>query len=83
MARKIDLESLLGAHVGNVALVIGNGIKRFGAPGVNNPRSAYQNAVDAGANAVLPPIEKPLGQIVGYVRDIDGCLVEICSPIAA
>lgn len=49
----------------------------------DDPRAAFGNAVDAGANAVSPPVQKPWGQIVGYVRDIDGCLVEICSPVTA
>lgn len=48
----------------------------------DDPCTAYANAVGAGANAVSPPVEKPWGQIVGYVRDIDGCLIEICSPVA-
>lgn len=48
----------------------------------DDPRTAYEIAVGAGAEAVSPPVEKPWGQIVGYVRDIDGCLIEICSPVA-
>ncbi|CBS86972.1 VOC family protein [Azospirillum lipoferum] len=48
----------------------------------DDPRAAYATAIAAGADAVSPPVEKPCGQIVGYVRDIDGCLVEICSPVA-
>lgn len=45
------------------------------------PESAYEQAVDAGALAVKAVEEKPWGQRVGYVRDLNGCLVEICSPI--
>ena len=48
----------------------------------DDPDAAYQTAVSAGASAVLPPAGKPWGQIVGYVRDLNGCLVEICSPVA-
>jgi uncharacterized glyoxalase superfamily protein PhnB len=44
--------------------------------------AAYTQAVDAGASAVSPPRAKPWGQIVSYVRDINGFLVEICSPIS-
>ena len=36
---------------------------------------AYQAALDAGAKPVLSPTEKPWGQIVSYVRDLNGCLV--------
>jgi len=48
----------------------------------NDPQAAYERAVGAGANGLAPPAEKPWGQIVAYVRDIDGCLIEICSPVA-
>lgn len=43
---------------------------------------AYEHAVKAGAEAVSSAKEKPWGQTVAYVRDIDGFLVELCSPIA-
>lgn len=46
-----------------------------------DPEAAYQQAVAAGASAVKPPALKPWGQTVGYVRDLNGCLVELCSPI--
>ena len=46
-----------------------------------DPKVAYHNAVTAGAAAITAPAEKPWGQLVGYVRDLNGCLVEICSPI--
>lgn len=41
----------------------------------------FQRAVDAGAIEVLKPAAKPWGQLVSYVRDNNGFLVEICSPI--
>jgi len=47
-----------------------------------DPNVAYHIAVTAGAAAVKPPTEKPWGQVIGYVRDLNGCLVEICSPMA-
>ena len=47
----------------------------------DDPNVAYQTAVTAGAAAITAPAEKPWGQMVGYVRDLNGCLVEICSPI--
>jgi lactoylglutathione lyase len=46
-----------------------------------DPNTAYDIAVAAGASAIMPPAQKPWGQLVGYVRDLNGCLVEICSPI--
>jgi catechol 2,3-dioxygenase-like lactoylglutathione lyase family enzyme len=41
----------------------------------------YKRAVAAGAVPVEAPAEKPWHQIVSYVRDPDGHLVEICSPL--
>ena len=46
-----------------------------------DPAAGYARAVAARATAVVPVKEKPWGQKVGYVRDLDGCLVEICSPM--
>ena len=42
----------------------------------------FDRAVSAGAVAVKRPERKPWGQLVGYVRDNNGFLVEICSPMA-
>ncbi|MBL4636143.1 MAG: VOC family protein [Kofleriaceae bacterium] len=41
----------------------------------------YTKAIAAGASAVSPPEEKPWGQTVCYVRDLNGVLVEICSAV--
>lgn len=43
----------------------------------------FDRAVKAGAIKVLQPEAKPWGQIVSYVKDNNGCLVEICSPIGS
>lgn len=40
-------------------------------------------AHQAGATIVEEPKTKPWGQTVGYVRDIDGFLIEICTPMAS
>ena len=42
---------------------------------------AFAIAVKAGALSVCKPKEKPWGQVVSYVRDCNGFLVEICSPM--
>jgi catechol 2,3-dioxygenase-like lactoylglutathione lyase family enzyme len=42
---------------------------------------AYAVALAAGAVACQPPAEKPWGQTVAYVRDLNGFLVELCTPI--
>lgn len=42
---------------------------------------AFKKAVSEGAVEVKKPTKKPWGQLVGYVRDLNGFLVEICSPM--
>lgn len=44
--------------------------------------SAYSRAISNGCTPVSAPSEKPWGQTVSYVRDLDGCLVELASPVA-
>lgn len=40
-----------------------------------------QKAISYGALLVTAPKQKPWGQTVAYVRDLDGFLIEICSPV--
>ena len=42
---------------------------------------AFAKAIAAGASLVKKPEKKPWGQLVGYVRDNNGFIVEICSPM--
>ena len=42
---------------------------------------AYGRALAGGATEVQAPHEQPWGQVVSYVRDPDGHLMEICSPV--
>ena len=44
--------------------------------------TAYDRAVEAGCQSVSAPSKKPWGQTVAYVRDLNGCLVEIASPVS-
>ncbi len=44
-------------------------------------KNAFNQAVGAGAVVVKQPEQKPWGQKVGYVKDINGFLIEICTPI--
>lgn len=46
----------------------------------NEVDKQFQQAIDAGATSVAKPVVKPWGQTVGYVRDINGVLIEICTP---
>lgn len=43
--------------------------------------AALDRAVKAGARQVLAPTKKPWGQTISYVRDLNGNLVEICTPV--
>jgi lactoylglutathione lyase len=42
----------------------------------------FATAINAGATMVTSPTTKPWGQVVGYLRDLDGFLVKICTPMA-
>jgi lactoylglutathione lyase len=44
---------------------------------------AYEKAIAVGAMPIAEPKTKPWGQVVSYVRSIEGTLVEICSPMPA
>lgn len=48
---------------------------------VEDIQSAFKQAVEAGAKIVKEPVQKPWGQTVAYVRDINGYLVELCTKI--
>ncbi len=41
----------------------------------------FARAVKAGAVSVAEPATKPWGQTVAYLRDMDGYLVELCTPL--
>lgn len=42
----------------------------------------YAKALSAGATPVMTPTEQPWGQRISYISDLNGFLIEICSPIA-
>ena len=43
--------------------------------------AAYDKAIAAGAISIREPEKKPWGQVVSYVRSIDGTVIEIATPI--
>lgn len=43
--------------------------------------ATVKSSIEAGATLVAEPKAKPWGQIVAYVRDHDGFLIEICTPL--
>ena len=46
-----------------------------------NIETDFKNAIAAGAIVYESITQKPWGQKVGYLRDLNGFLIEICTPI--
>jgi uncharacterized glyoxalase superfamily protein PhnB len=46
-----------------------------------NVEETVKSAINAGGTILENPKTKPWGQVVAYVRDIDGFLIEVCTPI--
>lgn len=65
--RKTDLDDLPPAF--EVAFV------------VEDVQAAFDRAVSEGAVAIAGPVTKPWGQIVAYVRDNSGVLVELATEL--
>ncbi|MBN2401775.1 MAG: VOC family protein [Spirochaetes bacterium] len=47
----------------------------------NDVQKAFEKAISNGAKELKKPETKPWGQIVAYVRDSFGTLIEICTPM--
>ncbi|WP_268846950.1 VOC family protein [Flavobacterium aestivum] len=47
----------------------------------DNVEETIKLAIHAGATIVENPKTKPWGQVVAYLRDLDGFLIEICTPM--
>ena len=47
----------------------------------DNVEETVKTAINAGGTILEQPKTKPWGQVVAYVRDIDGFLIEICTPM--
>ena len=48
---------------------------------LENVEETVKSAVSAGGTLLQNPKTKPWGQVVAYIRDIDGFLIEICTPM--
>lgn len=46
-----------------------------------NVGQTFEEAIKAGATAVEKAKTKPWGQVIAYVKDIDGFLIELCTPM--
>jgi len=49
---------------------------------IDDVATALKQAVQAGARLVQDVKEMPWGQTTAYVADLDGFLVELCSPVS-
>ena len=50
---------------------------------VEDVPAAFARALGAGATPVVEPVAKPWGQVICYVRDLNGFLVELCTEVGA
>jgi lactoylglutathione lyase len=48
---------------------------------VEDVKQAFARALGAGATPVVEPVDKPWGQTISYVRDLNGFLVELCTEV--
>lgn len=46
-----------------------------------NVEASFSKALENGAISIKSPEVKPWGQVVSYVQDNNGFLIEICSPL--
>jgi catechol 2,3-dioxygenase-like lactoylglutathione lyase family enzyme len=75
---------LVGGHFDQPVTVSAAGAPPLGfeiALTAADVQALYDRAVAAGAVAQSPPETKPWGQVVAYVRDNAGFLVELCTPM--
>ncbi|TCJ19007.1 VOC family protein [Flaviaesturariibacter flavus] len=60
------------------------GVKPFGFEigfTTDDVPAAVERALAAGATLLAPPKTKPWGQVVAYVQDPNGFLLELCTPM--
>ena len=50
---------------------------------VSDVQAWYERALRAGAHSIAAPQQKPWGQVVAYVQDPNGVLVEIAGPLSS
>jgi Uncharacterized protein conserved in bacteria len=43
--------------------------------------AVFERSIEAGAEPLVEPEQKPWGQTVAYVRDVDGVVVELCTAV--
>jgi len=80
----ISERSFIQEHLGISLHPAGQGSSEIGVVyPLDQVDQRFQGAIQAGASVVMEPRNQPWGQRVSYVRDPDGHLVEICSPVSS
>jgi lactoylglutathione lyase len=74
-----ELVRRIGAHLNSSAEAAPRGFEIALVAEAASIESAYARAVEAGCTPVKPLAAMPWGQTVGFVRDPNGVLVEICT----
>ncbi|MDZ7878788.1 MAG: VOC family protein [Saprospiraceae bacterium] len=77
-------KELASSNLKNGFIESTQGNKPFGielALVTENVAGIIEKSATLGAIIVEKPIQKPWGQTVGYICDIDGFLLEICTPM--
>lgn len=69
----------IGAHQGGAGTPSGFEIALTADPAAVD--AAFARALAAGCTAVKPLEKTPWGQLVGFVRDPYGVLIELCTPV--
>jgi lactoylglutathione lyase len=75
-------EELANSNLKNGFIESSQANKPFGielALVTDNVQDIMEKSVQLGAIIVEQPIQKPWGQTVGYISDLDGFLLEICT----
>src|SRR4051794_9342170 len=76
-----ELVRRIGAHADTLAEAAApQGFEIALAADAASIERAYARAVEAGCTPVKPLAAMPWGQTVGFLRDPNGVLVEICTP---
>jgi lactoylglutathione lyase len=77
-------KSLANTNLKNGFLESNLGEKPFGIEigfVTDDVTDTLEKALQAGAKIAEAPRQKPWGQTVAYLRDLDGFLIEICTPM--
>ena len=77
-------ESLANSNLPDGFIPVQKGGKPFGVELAFTSETLaedFQRALQAGATEAAPIQTKPWGQQVGYLRDLNGFLIEMCTPM--